>query len=131
MNSLDHIGVAVEDLARSIEEYQSKFGCSLEYREVVEEQGVEVAFLATRASRIELIMSIDDDKPFAKSVAKRGYGLHHIAFVVEDIAGELARLEGLGCKLIDRAPRRGPKGKWIAFVDPSSLGGVLSELVQY
>ena len=130
MLPIDHIGIAVPELANAVADYQTNFGAVLEYRERLPEQGVEVAFLKTGASRIELLAAIDKSSPFARSVASRGYGLHHICFLVKDIEKELARLMALGLRLVDAAPRLGAKGKRIAFIHPQSVGGVLTELCE-
>jgi methylmalonyl-CoA/ethylmalonyl-CoA epimerase len=124
-----HIGIAVADLDEAIGSYTLLFGATLEARERVEEQGVEAASLLTGASRVELLCALGPDTPVGKFLAKRGPGLHHVAFDVADLPAELARLRAAGAELIDEAPRRGLFGLQVAFVHPEATGGVLAELV--
>jgi methylmalonyl-CoA/ethylmalonyl-CoA epimerase len=124
-----HLGVAVLDLDAAIAAYRSLFGATLEHRETVAEQGVEAASLLIGASRVELLAALGEDTPVGRFLARRGPGMHHVAFEVADVAAELARLEADGVELIDAAPRRGLFGLQVAFVHPSATGGVLAELV--
>lgn len=124
-----HIGVAVADLDEAIATYARLFGATLEARETVEEQGVEAASLLTGSSRVELLRALGPDTPVGKFLAKRGPGLHHVAFEVADLPAELARLRAVGAELIDETPRRGLFGLQVAFVHPEATGGVLAELV--
>lgn len=124
-----HLGIAVEDLDSSIASYQSLFSAELEHRQTVPEQGVEAASLRVGESRIELLHALGPDTPVGKFLASRGPGMHHVAFQVDDIAAELARLAEAGVRLIDEAPRRGLFGLQVAFVHPEATGGVLAELV--
>lgn len=124
-----HIGIAVADLDEAIPTYVRLFGATLEHRETVEEQGVEAASLRTGASRVELLQALGPETPVGRFVAKRGPGLHHVAFEVADLLGELARLQAAGVTLIDEVPRRGLFGLQVAFVHPEATGGVLAELV--
>jgi len=127
--SVHHIGIAVEDLDVAIALYDALFGGSVEHRERVEEQGVEAASLRVGSSRVELLAPLGPETPVGKFLAKRGPGMHHVAFEVEDVAAELARLRADGVQLIDDQPRRGLFGLEVAFVHPESTGGVLAEFV--
>jgi methylmalonyl-CoA epimerase len=128
-HGVHHIGIAVADLDEAIATYARLFGATLEHRERVEDQGVEAASLRTGASRLELLCALGPDTPVGKFVAKRGPGMHHIAFEVADLGAELARLRSSGAQLIDDTPRRGLFGLQVAFVHPEATGGVLAELV--
>jgi methylmalonyl-CoA epimerase len=127
--SVHHIGIAVDDLDVAIALYDALFGGSVEHRERVEEQGVEAASLRVGSSRVELLAPLGPETPVGKFLAKRGPGMHHVAFEVEDVAAELARLRADGVELIDEQPRRGLFGLEVAFVHPESTGGVLAEFV--
>ena len=124
-----HVGIAVEDLDAAILVYSDLFGATLEHREEVGEQGVEAASLRVGESRIELLRPLEPDSPVGRFLAKRGPGMHHIAFEVEDLAAELARLKAHDVLLIDETPRRGLFGLQVAFVHPEATGGVLAEFV--
>ena len=127
--SVHHIGIAVESLDEAIARYEQLFGASLEHRESVEDQGVEAASLLVGTSRIELLAPLGPDTPVGRFLAKRGPGLHHVAFEVSDLPAELARLRSAGTQLIDEQPRRGLFGLQVAFVHPDATGGVLAEFV--
>ena len=127
--AVHHVGIAVADLDRAIATYAGVFGASLEHRAVVPEQGVEAAALCIGDSRVELLEALRADTPVGRFVAKRGPGMHHVAFAVADLAGELARLRSAGVRLIDEEPRPGLFGLQVAFVHPEATGGVLAELV--
>ena len=127
--SVHHIGIAVDDLDAAIARYGALFGGSVEHREHVEDQGVEAASLHVGSSRVELLAPLGPDTPVGKFLAKRGAGMHHIAFEVDDLAAELERLRADGVQLIDQQPRRGMFGLEVAFVHPESTGGVLAEFV--
>ena len=126
---IHHLGIAVEDLDPAIARYLQLFGGMLEHREAVPEQGVDAASLRMGESRIELLQPLGADTPVGRFLASRGPGLHHVAFEVDDLAAELARLVSEGARLIDETPRRGLFGLQVAFVHPESTGGVLAELV--
>jgi methylmalonyl-CoA epimerase len=126
---LHHVGIAVDDLDAAILVYADLFGATLEHRERVEDQGVEAASLRVGESRIELLQPLGPDTPVGKFLAKRGPGMHHLAFEVEDLAAELDRLKALDVVLIDEQPRRGMFGLQVAFVHPEATGGVLAEFV--
>jgi methylmalonyl-CoA/ethylmalonyl-CoA epimerase len=127
---LHHVGIAVEDLDAAIELYQSLFGAELVFRAASESEGLEAAFLRAGSGEIELMHATREDSPVGKFVAKRGPGLHHVAYAVGDIDGALAQARDAGLQLIDAAPRKGMHGTRIAFIHPKSVGGVLTELVE-
>jgi methylmalonyl-CoA/ethylmalonyl-CoA epimerase len=127
--NLHHLGIAVDDLDAAILVYADLFGATLEHRERVEDQGVEAAALRVGGSRIELLQPLGPDTPVGRFLAKRGPGMHHMAFEVEDLAAELERLKAHDVVLIDEQPRRGMFGLQVAFVHPEATGGVLAEFV--
>ena len=126
---IHHLGVAVDDLDAAIATYTALFGATLEHRERVEDQGVEAASLHVGEARIELLAPLGPDTPVGRFLAKRGPGMHHVAFEVADLAAELDRLRADGVQLIDETPRRGMFGLQVAFVHPEATGGVLAEFV--
>jgi methylmalonyl-CoA/ethylmalonyl-CoA epimerase len=127
--NVHHLGIAVDDLDAAILVYADLFGATLEHRERVEDQGVEAASLRVGESRIELLQPLGPDTPVGRFLAKRGPGMHHMAFEVEDLAAELERLKAHDVVLIDEQPRRGMFGLQVAFVHPEATGGVLAEFV--
>ena len=127
--NLHHVGIAVDDLDAAILVYGDLFAATLEHRETVEDQGVEAASLRVGESRIELLRPLSPDTPVGRFLAKRGPGMHHMAFEVDDLPGELARLKAHDVLLIDEQPRRGMFGLQVAFVHPEATGGVLAEFV--
>jgi len=127
--AIHHVGVAVEDLDAAVATYERLFGGRLEQRERVEDQGVEAASLRLGDSRVELLAALGDDTPVGRFLAKRGPGMHHVAYEVDDVETALAELAGQGVELIDTAPRQGMFGLQVAFVHPESVQGVLSEVV--
>ena len=127
---IDHVGVAVEDLEGAIALYQGTFGMPLAHRETVEEQGVEAALLDVGDGHVELLRPLGPDTPVGKFVAKRGEGLHHVAYAVADIDAALEELKGRGIELIDSEARVGIRSSRVAFVHPRSTGSVLTELVE-
>ena len=128
-SGIHHLGVAVTNLDEAVDRYQRLFGAELEHRETVLDQGVEAASLRVGDDRLELLASLGPDTPVGKFLANRGPGMHHVAFEVDDVGAELARLADDGAVLIDEAPRLGAFGLEVAFVHPDSTGGVLAELV--
>jgi len=126
---IHHIGIAVADLDEAVARYTSLFGATVEHRERVDDQGVEAASLRVGPSRLELLAPLGDDTPVGRFLAKRGPGMHHVAFEVADVAVELARLRADGVQLVDEEPRRGLFGLQVAFVHPDATGGVLAEFV--
>ena len=128
-SGIHHVGVAVVDLDEAVQTYERLFGGRLEHRERVEEQGVEAASIRIGDSRVELLAALGDDTPVGKFLAKRGPGMHHVAYGVADIHAALAGLADSGAELIDTEPRQGMFGLQVAFVHPESVHGVLSEVV--
>jgi methylmalonyl-CoA epimerase len=126
---IHHVGIAVDDLEAAIKRWTALVGATLEHRERVDDQGVEAASLQVGGSRIELLAALGDDTPGGKFLAKRGPGVHHVAFETDDMGAELARLKADGVELIDETPRRGMFGLQVAFVHPEATGGVLAEFV--
>ena len=127
--AIDHIGIAVEDLDAAIELHTATYGLELVHREVVEEQGVEAVLLDVGESHVELLAPLSADTPVGKFLARKGPGLHHVAYRVDDVAAELERLKADGARLIDETPRVGIRGSSVAFLHPASSGSVLTELV--
>jgi methylmalonyl-CoA epimerase len=126
---IHHLGVAVEDLDEAVDTYERVFGAELENRDLVETQGVEAAAMRVGHSRIELVAPLGDDTPVGKFLAKRGPGMHHVAYGVTDLRRELADLAEQGVQVIDEEPHRGLFGLEVAFIHPDSTHGVLAELV--
>jgi methylmalonyl-CoA/ethylmalonyl-CoA epimerase len=126
---IHHLGVAVEDLDSALSTYERLFGAQLEHRETVTEQGVEAASLRIGADRVELLAALGDDTPVGKFLAKRGPGMHHVAFEVDDVGAAIDELTAEGAELIDESPRQGLFGLEVAFVHPDAVHGVLAEIV--
>jgi methylmalonyl-CoA epimerase len=126
---IHHLGVAVEDLDDALDTYERLFGAELEHRELVPEQGVEAAAVRVGDSRVELLASLGEETPVGKFLAKRGPGMHHVAYEVDDLRETIAHLADAGAELIDDEPRQGLFGLEVAFVHPDAAHGVLSELV--
>src|SRR6058998_3287280 len=127
---IDHIGVAVEDLDAAIALYGERLDLELVHRETVESQGVEAVLLDVGENHVELLRPLSPDTPVGKFLAKRGPGLHHVAYQVADIDAALAQLKHRGLRLIDEQPRVGIRNSRVAFVHPASSGGVLTEIVE-
>jgi methylmalonyl-CoA/ethylmalonyl-CoA epimerase len=129
VRGIHHVAVAVRNLDEAIDRYRRLFGAELEHRDTVSEQGVEAAAVRVGTSRIELLAATDEDTPVGRFLARRGPGMHHVAYEVDDIEAQLAALDEQGVELIDHEPRRGLYGMQVAFVNPDSVDGVLAELV--
>jgi methylmalonyl-CoA/ethylmalonyl-CoA epimerase len=127
---VDHIGVAVDDLDAAIALHELTYGMAVAHREVVEEQGVEAVLLDVGENHVELLRPLDEDTPVGRFLAKRGPGLHHVAYQVADVQATLDTLRERGLRLIDESPRTGIRGSRVAFLHPASSGGVLTEIVQ-
>jgi methylmalonyl-CoA/ethylmalonyl-CoA epimerase len=127
---IHHVGVAVTNLDESIRLYTSALGAELVHRATNEKEGLEAAFLRVGDGEIELMAALRDDSPVGKFMARRGPGLHHVAYGVADIDRSLAEAREAGLELIDSVPRIGMHGTRIAFVHPKSLEGVLTEFVE-
>ncbi len=125
---IEHIGIAVSNLESSIHFYEEVLGLKCYKTEEVADQKVRTAFFMAGETKIELLESTDPEGPVAKFIEKRGEGLHHIAYSVDDLSGSLREAELKGVKLIDQAPREGADGLRIAFLHPKSTSGVLTEL---
>lgn len=121
--------MAVDDLDEAVDTYERLFGSIVERRATVEDQGVEAASMRMGEGRVELMASLGDDTPVGKFLAKRGPGMHHVAYEVADLPAALRDLADRGAELIDEAPRPGLFGLQVAFVHPDAAHGVLSELV--
>jgi methylmalonyl-CoA/ethylmalonyl-CoA epimerase len=130
LDRIDHIGVAVEDLDGAIKLYEEAFGMPLVHRETVEEQGVEAVLLDVGDGHVELLKPLGADTAVGKFLAKKGPGLHHVAYAVSDIEATLASLKENGVELIDETPRTGIRSSRVAFCHPKSTGSVLTEIVQ-
>jgi methylmalonyl-CoA/ethylmalonyl-CoA epimerase len=128
---LDHVGIAVRSIDEALLEYRNNFGFALDSREEVRSQGVEVAFIKLPNTLIELLAPLHEESTLAKFIQKRGPGLHHLCYRVDDIEHELARLLAAGVHLIDKIPRSGAHRTRIAFLHPKSTGGVLTELCEH
>ena len=127
---IEHIGIAVADLKNSISFYEKVFGLECYNIEEVEDQKVRTAFFMVGQTKIELLESTDPEGPIGKFIEKRGEGIHHIAFAVENITEQLKHAEKEGVKLIDAIPRKGVEGLDIAFLHPKSTSGVLIEICE-
>ena len=130
LDRIHHVAYAVEDIDAALPVYTERYGMSVEVRERLDDQGVEAVSLGAGTSHIELIQPVDPQSGVARFLERRGPGLHHVAFEVEDLAAALAELRGGGAELIDNEPRRGLGGHMIAFIHPRASGGILTELVQ-
>jgi methylmalonyl-CoA epimerase len=130
LDRIDHIGVAVEDIDGALALYEKALGMPLVHRETVEEQGVEAVLLDVGENHVELLRPLSAETPVGKFLAKRGPGLHHVAYQVTDIAAVLEQLRARGVRLIDETPRVGIRNSSVAFLHPSASGGVLTEIVQ-
>ena len=126
---IHHVGVAVADLDQAVRTYEQVLGARLERRERVEEQGVEAASMQMGESRVELLAALGDDTPVGRFLARRGPGMHHVAYEVDDLRAALSDLTRQGVELIDAEPRQGIFGLEVAFIHPESVHGVLSEVV--
>src|SRR3954451_21369360 len=127
--NIDHLGIAVRSIDKALEFYQQQLGLNLSARETVANEKVNVAMLPAGGSRIELLEPSEEDSVIGRFLAKRGEGLHHIAFRVPDLAASVAALKQSGARLLNE-PQRGAGGHLYVFVHPSSTGGVLIELIQ-
>jgi len=127
---IDHIGVAVEDLDAAIALYEQSFEMELVHRETVDSQGVEAVLLDVGDGHVELLKPLGPETAVGKFVAKRGKGLHHVAYAVDDIDAALKQLAATGLELIDENPRIGIRDSRVAFLQPRSTGGVLTEIVE-
>ncbi len=130
LTDIDHVGIAVADLETSVASYTRLLGVQPAHRERVDDQGVEEVLFAAGSSFIQLLGALRPDTPVGRFLARRGPGLHHLAYRVENVEEALTHLREGGAQLIDESPRPGSRNTSIAFVHPRSMGGVLVELVQ-
>jgi len=130
MNKIEHIGIAVNSVKLAGDIYQKLLNTAVYKTEDVASEGVKTAFLQTGPNKIELLESTDPDGPIAKFIARKGEGIHHIAFDVTDIIAEMARLKAEGFILLNEVPKQGADNKLVCFVHPKSANGVLIELCQ-
>ena len=127
---IHHVGIAVNDLDESIEMYRTLFGARLTHRTTNEKEGLEAALVRLDDIELELMSATREDSPVGKFLAKRGPGVHHLAYAVGDIEAKLEEARAAGLELIDSKPRIGMHGARVAFVHPKSVGGVLTEFVE-
>jgi methylmalonyl-CoA/ethylmalonyl-CoA epimerase len=130
LGRLDHVGIAVSDLAAARALYERVLGLEVVHEEVIEDQGVHELLLRAGDAFVQLVAPLGPDTPVGRFLARRGEGLHHVGYAVADVAGAVADLRVGGVEVIDPAPRIGSGGTTIAFVHPKSMGGVLVELVE-
>jgi len=127
---IDHLGIAVRSISDAVAFYRDVLGLELSGTETVDDQGVRVALLPVGESRIELLEPVSGEAPVGRFLAKRGEGLHHICYEVDDLQSKLDELKQRGTRLLEGYPRRGAEGKLVAFLHPASAHGVLVELVE-
>jgi methylmalonyl-CoA/ethylmalonyl-CoA epimerase len=130
LTEIDHVAIAVRDLEAAVGYYRDVFGAEVAHREVVESDGVEEALLAVADSYVQLLTPVRDDSPVAKYLEKRGEGIHHVGYRVDDCAAALQAVKDAGGQVIDQQPRPGSRGTTVAFVHPKAAFGTLIELVQ-
>ena len=130
LGRIDHIGVATDDLDGALALYEGTLGMPVAHRETVESQGVEAVLLDVGDGHVELLRPLGPETPVGKYLDERGPGLHHVAYAVADIDGTLGKLRDSGIELIDAEPRQGIRDSRVAFLHPSSTGGVLTEIVE-
>ena len=130
LTEIDHVAIAVRDLDAAVAYYADTYGVDVDHREIVERDGVEEALLKVADSYVQLLTPIRDDSPVAKWMEKRGEGIHHIGYRVDDCAVALERVKAQGHQVIDDAPRPGSRGTTVAFIHPKTAFGTLIELVQ-
>lgn len=130
INKIDHIGIAVTSLAEALPLYTEVFNLELEGIEIIENQGVKVAFVSAGNTKLELLEALSGDSPIARFIEKRGEGIHHIAFGVENIATRIEEIKNGGLRMIDETARIGAHNAQVAFLHPKSGGGVLYELCE-
>ena len=129
VRSVHHVAFAVEDLDEAVETYERLFGARVELRGRMEEQGVEAAYLRVGSGRVELMSALEEDTPVGRFLAKRGPGMHHVAYEVPDVGAAVHELSALGADVIDMEPRVGLDGQAVSFVHPDSVHGVLVEVI--
>lgn len=130
MRKIEHIGIAVKDLEVSNSIFEKLFGAPPYKSEEVESEGVKTSFFRNGPNKIELLEATNPESPIAKFIDKKGEGIHHIAFDVQDIVAEIARLKAEGFVVLNEVPKKGADNKWVAFLHPKGTNGVLIELCQ-
>jgi methylmalonyl-CoA/ethylmalonyl-CoA epimerase len=130
MKKIEHIGIAVNNLEESTMVYEKLFGLPSYKQEEVASEGVKTAFFMSGPNKIELLEATNPESPIAKFIAKKGEGIHHVAFDVEDIVLEIVRLKNEGFIILNETPKKGADNKWVVFLHPKSTNGVLIELCQ-
>ena len=130
LTEIDHVAIAVNDLAATVAWYEDVLGARVVHREVVSTDGVEEALIAVADSFIQLLTPTNDESPVARFLASRGEGLHHVGYRVSDCAAALEAVKSAGGRVIDAVPRPGSRGTTVAFIHPKTIGGTLIELVQ-
>jgi len=130
MNKVEHIGIAVKDIESAIITYETLLNTSCYKTESVESEGVKTAFFKTGTNKIELLEATNENSAIAKFIEKKGEGIHHIAFDVDDIVSEIERLRNAGFTILNEQPKQGADNKLICFVHPKNTNGVLIELCQ-
>ena len=130
MRKIEHIGIAVKDLETSNELFAKLFGATHYKTEEVESEGVKTSFFMNGPNKIELLEATNPDSPIAKFIEKKGEGIHHLAFDVEDIISEISRLKAEGFTILNETPKKGADNKLVAFLHPKTTNGVLIELCQ-
>lgn len=130
MKKIEHLGIAVKNLEQSINLFEKLLGIPCYKTETVESEGVTTAFFRTGENKIELLEATHADSPIAKFIDKKGEGIHHVAFDVDDIHAEMKRLKNSGFQLLNEEPKRGADNKLVCFIHPKSAGGVLVEICQ-
>ena len=130
LTEIDHVAIAVHDIEAAVEYYRTTFGVEPVHREVVDNDGVEEVLLRVADSYVQLLTPVRDDSPVAKYLEKRGEGIHHVAYRVDDCAAALERVKSEGHQVIDEVPRPGSRGTTVAFLHPKTAFGTLIELVQ-
>ena len=129
VRSVHHVAFAVDDLEAAVETYSRLFGAEVELRGRLDDQGVEAVYLRVGGDRLELLAALADDTPVGRFLAKRGPGMHHVAFEVTDVSAAIDHLSACGATVIDEEPRAGLAGQEVTFVHPDSLHGVLAEVL--
>jgi methylmalonyl-CoA/ethylmalonyl-CoA epimerase len=129
VRAVHHVAFAVDDLDEAVETYRSLLGAEIELRERLDDQGVEAVYLRLGEGRVELVSALGTDTPVGRFLAKRGPGMHHVGFAVDDVSATVEELAGKGANVIDSEPRPGLGGHEVAFVHHESLHGVLAEMV--
>ena len=130
MLKIEHLGIAVKSLDAAVPLYEQLLNTPCYKQETVDTEGVNTAFFQTGQEKIELLEATNDDSPIAKFIAKKGEGIHHVAFEVENIEAEMKRLSALGFQLLNDVPKNGADNKLVCFLHPKSTNGVLVELCQ-